>query len=140
MDPLVLSNKDQFPTEKIVFSHIGKAKALWQAFFGYLHTLHPDLAEEWKYYSDGQSWLMKVTRKSKTIFWLSIIKDAFQITFYFTAKAEDAINACPISRELKSEFKNGKNYGKMRGLTIKFRSEKDIENAKALLAVKLIIK
>jgi hypothetical protein len=140
MDLLVLSERNQYPTERIIFSHIGRSKALWQAFFEYSHEQHPDLAEEWRYYNDGKSWLMKVTRKSKTLFWLSIIKDAFQTTFYFTAKAEEAIENSSLSNELKEQFKNGKNYGKIRGLTIVFRSEKDIENAKVLLSLKLSIK
>ena len=133
----VLSDKNQFPTEEIIFSHIGKAKILWQSFFKYLHTEHTDLAEEWRYYNDGKSWLMKVTRKSKTIFWLSIIKDAFRITFYFTDKVEPAIDGSSISNELKEQFKNGKKSGKIRGLTITFQDKNDIEDAKALLTVKL---
>jgi hypothetical protein len=140
LDPRVLGDKNQFPTEKIILSHIGRSKTLWQAFFEYLHEQHPELAEEWRYYNDGKSWLMKVTRKSKTVFWLSVIRDAFQTTFYFTAKAEEAIVNSSLSNELKEQFKSGKNYGKIRGLTIVFRNEKDIENAKILLALKLSIK
>jgi hypothetical protein len=140
MDQPVLGDKNQFPTEEMIYSHIGKTKALWQSFFKYLHTEHSDLAEEWRYYNDGKSWLMKVTRKSKTIFWLSIIKDAFRMTFYFTDKVEQAINGSHISKELKEQFKNSKVFGKIRGLTIIFHDKNDIEDAKALLAVKLSVR
>jgi len=133
----VLSDKNQFPAEKVIFSHIGKAKILWQSFFIYLHTEHTDFAKEWRYYNDGKSWLMKVTKKSKTIFWLSVVKDAFRITFYFTDKVEQAIDCSSISNELKEQFKNGKKFGKIRGLTITFQDKNDIEDAKALLTVKL---
>ncbi|MDD1749310.1 MAG: DUF3788 domain-containing protein, partial [Methanothrix sp.] len=126
--------------EEVIFSHIGKAKTLWQAFFKYLHAEHPDLNEEWRYYNDGKSWLMKVTQKSKTIFWLSVIKDAFRITFYFTDRAEPAINGSSISNKLKDQFRNGKRFGKIRGVTIALQDKNDIEDAKALLMVKLGLK
>jgi len=83
---------------------------------------------------------MKVVRKSKTIFWLSVIQGGFRITFYFTDKAEEAIYDSSISDELKEQFRNGKHYNKIRGLTITFQDEKDIEYAKTVLGIKLSMK
>ena len=80
---------------------------------------------------------MKVTRKSKTIFWLSVWKNAFKIGFYFSDKAEALIDQSDIPDELKDEFKNGKRYGKIRGLTVVFKKKKDIENAESLIAIRL---
>lgn len=140
MEQPILTDKNQFPTEEIIYSHIGKPKILWQSLFDHIHTNHPDISEQWRYYNDGKSWLLKVTRKAKTIFWLSLIKNSFRITFYFTDKAEEAINKSSISDELKKQFKEGKSYGKIRGLTITFKNKKDIEYAKALIVIKLSIK
>jgi len=140
MEPPILTNQNEYPTEEIIFSHIGKSKALWNLVFEFLHTKHADLKEEWRYYNDGKSWLLKVTKKTKTIFWLSVLKDSFRITFYFTDKAEQAILNSPISEALKEQFKNGKRYNKIRGLTITFKYKKDVEDAKSLLAFKLSIK
>ena len=140
MDSAVLSDKNQFPTEEVIFSHVGKSKRLWQSFFKYLHTEHKDFAEEWRYYNDGKSWLMKVTRKSKTVFWLSLIKNSFRITCYFTEKAEGAIYKSSLSKKLKEQFSSGKTFGKIRGLTITFQDAGDFEDAKALLALKLSMK
>ncbi len=70
MDQLILTDKNQFPTEEIIFSHIGKSKILWESIFKYIHANYPDFSEQWKYYNDGKSWLLKVAKKSKTIFWL----------------------------------------------------------------------
>ena len=140
MDQPILSDTNQFPTEEIIFSHIGKSKTLWQSLFDFIHTNHPDISEEWRYYNDGKSWLMKVTRKSKTVFWLSIIKGSFRTTFYYTEKAKQAIIKSTISNELKEQFKSGKTYGKIRGITIIFKKKKDIEYAKSLIEIKLSIK
>jgi hypothetical protein len=140
MEKPILTDKDLFPTEKVIFSHIGKNKTHWQSLFEFIHTNHPDFSEQWRYYNDGKSWLLKVTRKSKTIFWLTVIKNYFRITFYFTDRAEETINKSSISDELKKQFKEGKHYGKIRGLTVTFKNKKDVEYAMALIAIKLSIK
>ena len=135
----ILKDPDQYPTEEIIYACIGKKKALWTAFFDALHEQHPDFSEEWRYYKDGKNWLMKVTRKSKTIFWLSVWKNAFKVTFYFSDKAEALINHSDIPDDLKEAFKHGKRFGKIRGLTIIFSKKKDIEYVEALIAIRVKI-
>ena len=140
MEQHILTDKNQFPTEEVIFSHIGKSKILWESIFKYIHTNHPEFSEQWKYYNDGKCWLLKVTKKSKTIFWLSIIKNSFRITFYFGDKAEPAVLESTISDKLKDQFKNGKRYNKIRGITVTIKNKKDIEYVTSLIAVKLSIK
>ncbi|MFH0989169.1 MAG: DUF3788 family protein [bacterium] len=140
MDNPILTDKTQHPTEELIFSHLGKSKSLWISLFEYIHTYHPDISEEWRYYNDGKSWLMKVTRKKKTIFWLSVLQGTFRITFYFTDKAKEIIEKSAISDELKEQFKKGKYYNKISGLTITFKYKKDVEFAKALIGIKLSLK
>ncbi len=137
MEKPILNNKDQFPTEAIIFSHIGQTKKYWESVFEYIHSNHPDFSEEWRYYNDGKSWLMKVTRKSKTIFWLSVIQNAFRITFYFGDKAESAIMKSKIPAKLKKQFKDGKRYGKIRGLTLLMKTKQNIEAVKELIPIKM---
>lgn len=135
-DKPILNELDQYPTDEVVFSCIGEKKDLWIAFFEALRERHPDLVQEWRYYNDGKNWLMKVTRKSKTIFWLSVWQKAFKITFYFSDKAEPLIEQSTLANDLKAAFREGQRYGKIRGLTIDFSSEKDIEYAEALIAIR----
>ena len=133
----MLKDSDQYPTDEVIYSCIGKKKALWISFFNALHEQHPDFSQEWRFYKDGKSWLMKVTRKSKTVFWLSVSKNAFKITFYFADKTEELIDQSDIPDELKEQFKNGKHYGKIRALTIVFSKKKDIQYAESLIAIRL---
>ena len=140
MEPPILTNKNEFPTEEIIFSHIGKSKVLWQSVFEFIHADLPDLTEEWRYYNDGKSWLLKVVKKTKTVYWISLLKNSFRMTFYFTDKAEQLILDSSISDELKEQFKNGKHYNKIRGLTINFKYKKDVDYAKVLIALKLSLK
>lgn len=133
----VLSDPDRYPDDKLIHACLGKRKtALWIAFFTSLHDQHPNLSEEWRYYKDGHNWLMKVTKKSKTIFWLSVWKNGFKITFYLSDKADEAIATSNLSGELKESFKTGKRYGKIRGITIDFSKKQDIEQADILIGIR----
>jgi hypothetical protein len=140
MEQAILWDKNQYPSDEVIFSHIDKSKQLWISFFDYIHSIHPDFTEEWRYYNDGKSWLMKIQRKAKTVFWLSLFEKTFRISFYYTDRAEKAILESDISDELKDAFKNVKSYGKLRGMTIVFKKKKDIEDAKALIGIKLSVK
>ena len=136
MEQPVLADRDQFPTEDVIYSHLGKAKALWVLLFECIHHEYPDLTEQWRYYQDAKSWLLKVSRKSKTIFWLSISDGSFRTTFYFPDKAERAILKSPIADELKKQYRRGKRLGRIRGLTILYRNKRDVEYAKQLIEIK----
>ena len=137
MDAPVLGDKEQFPSDDVIFSHLGRRRALWEALFGFLEARHPDCVAQWRYYNDGKSWLLNVSRKKRTVFWLSLIGRTFRITAYFTDKARDAIRASSLSDELKEQFLGGAQTGKLRGITITFRSKRDVEAAKVLVALKI---
>jgi len=142
MDAPLLGDKAQFPTDNVIFSHIGKSKALWVGLFKYIAAAHHDFTQEWRYYNDGKSWLMKVQHKKKTVFWLSVIKGSFRTTFYIHEKAAKIVEESAISRELKDQFRTGRNFGQMRirAITVAFKSKKDVEFAKELIGIKLSIK
>ncbi|MBI9070881.1 MAG: DUF3788 domain-containing protein [Melioribacteraceae bacterium] len=140
MEKPILSDKEQFPTDEVIFTHIGNSKKRWEKLFDFISSNYPEFEEQWSYYNDGKSWLMKVVRKKKTIFWLSIIKNSFRTTFYFGDKAETAILESNISDELKDSFKNGKRYGKIRGITIEIKNGTALENVYKLIDIKLKLK
>ena len=140
MDTPILGDKSQFPTDKVIFSHIGKSKPLWLALFQYLAKERPGFTQEWRYYNDGKSWLMKVQQKKKTVFWLSILKGSFRTTFYIHESAMKIVQGSTISEELTEQFRTGKNFGRLRGVTVVYRNKKDVEFAKELMGIKLSIK
>lgn len=140
METKLLTDSRVYPTEEIIFSHIGRSKSLWNSLFTIIKTDYPQISTEWRYYNDGKSWLMKATVKSKTIFWLSIVKGSFRTTFYFGDKAEEYILRSSISPDLKKQFREGKRFGKIRGITIHFKTKKEIENAIELINLKLTLK
>ena len=132
----VLTDRNQFPTDEVIYSHLGRRRVLWDALFAHLHAEHPDCTTTWRYYNDGNSWLLNVSRKKKTVFWLSLAGSTFRITAYFTDKAADAIRASALSAELKRPFLREAGPGRLRGITITFKTKRDVEEAKALVALK----
>ena len=137
MEDRVLTDRNQFPTDDVIFAHLGRRRALWEALFAFIRAEHPDCIAEWRYYNDGKSWLLNLSRKKKTVFWLSLAAGrTFRVTAYFTDKAGDAIDASALSAELKDQWRSGRSYGKLRGITITFRKKQDVEDAKVLVALK----
>jgi hypothetical protein len=104
--------------------------------FKHLQQDHPDFSAQWRYYPDGKSWLLKVSRKSRTIFWLSIVEGSFRTTFYFTERAAQAISRSSLSDDLKRQYRSGKSHGKLCGLTILYKNKQDVEYARQLIAIK----
>jgi hypothetical protein len=136
VEPTVLTDPNVPPSEDVIFSHIGRQRAQWEALFKFIHAEHPDFVAAWRYYNDGKSWLLNLSRKKKTVLWLSVIKGTFRITAYFTDKAADAIRASALSDERKKQFMSGPRYGKLGAITITFRKKSDVEDAKILVALK----
>jgi hypothetical protein len=138
-DPALL-DKDIFPTDEVIAATIGKTKPLWDLAFAYLHENHPDFAERWTFYNDGKRWLMNVSRKKKTVFWLGAYNGSFRTTCYFTEKARPAIKASALSAALKAQYLDPKLKGKLRGITITFGKKSDVKQFIALVELKVSMK
>ena len=131
MEIAVLSDPAVFPTEDVLSAHLGRAKASFDHLFRFNHANFPEFVERWKYYNDGKSWLLNVSRKKKTLFWLKVKDRSFRTTFYLNAKASSLIPASRIPSELKDKFKESG------GITVEIKTKKDIEVYRQVLALKM---
>lgn len=137
MNTSVLNDAAQFPSEEIIFAWLGITGSLWSSLFNYIRETYPEIKSEWRYYRDGKSWLLKVTRKSKTVFWLSVIKGAFRITFYFGDTARDLIMKSSLSDKLQEQYNHKTG---LRAVTVIVKNKKDINSVKELIDIKLRLK
>ena len=69
-----------------------------------------------------------------------MLEDTFRITFYFGDKAEPVIEKSSLPEHIKAEFKNSKRYGKIRAITIKVKSQEDVEHALIVAKIKAAMK
>jgi hypothetical protein len=136
MEPPVLNDPELYPSDEVLALHLGRAKAAFAAMLEGNRSEHPDFEERWKFYNDGKSWLFNVSRKKKTLFWLSVGKGFFRTTFYLGAKAEEALLGSSLPEEIKAQYREAEGK-KLRGVTLVARTKKDLEAYKALLAIKL---
>ena len=140
MEPLVLKDKSVYPHDDLVFSIIGNNSVYWKKLLADIREAYPASEELWNYYNDGKNWLFRVLLKKKTLFWIGVLEDTFRITFYFGDKAEPVIEKSSLPEEIKSSFKNGKRYGKIRAISITVKCLEDIDHALIVAGIKAVMK
>jgi len=140
LDEKPLGDKDVYPSDDILFSVIGKAKARWVKFFELLAESYPSVTTEWRYYNDGKSWLMKGIHKKKTVFWLGVKNGGFHIVCYFTEKTAAVAARSAKEGELIARFEEGKAVGKLRPVTVTFDHDGNVRAGLELVGLKLAAK
>jgi hypothetical protein len=136
MDKRALCDPDIFPSGEVIASHLGKSNAAFEAMLAYNHSVHPDFEERWKFYNDGKSWLFNVSRKKKTLFWLSVEEGFFRATFYLNPEGGEAFLGSSMPEELKEQYRAAKGK-KFRGVTATVKTKKGLAAYRELLAIKL---
>ncbi len=136
MEKPALSDPAIYPTEEVLASHLGKAEPCFALLFRFNHENFPEFVERWKYYNDGKSWLLNVSRKKKTLFWLLVKDGCFRTTFYLNPKAAQRVHESAIPKELRDKFEETAGH-KFRGISVEVKTKKDVEVYKHLLAIKM---
>jgi hypothetical protein len=136
----MFSDKELKPTEELIFSIIKDKKELWHSLMNHLNEMYPSSEADWHYYNDGKQWLFKAVQKKKTLFWLSLFEETFRVTFYFGDKALPLIEECDLPDSIKNDFKTGKKYGAIRGITVLVKEECDVTSIQKLIDIKSKLK
>lgn len=136
MEKRCLNDKDEYPDDEVLNRHLGKARNTWDSFLTLLGESYPAFSAEWRYYRDGKSWLYKVTKKKKTVCWVSVCAGAFKVAFYFPDRTEDLIAASKLKKEYVDQFLHGRRYGKIRGVTVTARKPTDLASIRKLIDIK----
>ena len=140
MEKPCLNDKNEYPDDEVLDRHLGKVKDTWDSFMDFINESYPSFSGEWRYYKDGKSWLYKITKKKKTVCWVSIWHNMFKTTFYFPDKAEELIKASKLKKEYIDQFIHGKKYGKIRGVTVVIKKSTDANATKKLIEIKEQVK
>ena len=140
MEKPCLNVKEEFPDDKVLNRCLGKVKNTWDSFIEFINESYPSFSGQWRYYKDGKSWLYKITKKKKTICWVSVYSNKFKTTFYFPDKAEDLITASKLRKQYIDQFVHGKRYGKIRGITVDVNKPVDLNSTKKLIEIKEQVK
>ncbi len=136
MDVPVLTDPDTYPTDDVLASHLGRSKTSYDTLFAFARKAQPDVVERWRYYNDGKSWLMNVSRKKKTLFWVSVHDGWFRTTFSFPSRCEMAVKSSGLPKQLKNAYLKSSGQW-FRAITLVVKAKKDLAVFKELLALKL---
>jgi hypothetical protein len=137
---LLLTDKQIYPTDELIFSIIGDKKIFWQTIMNHMSNNYRESLGQWNFYNDGKRWLFKMVYKKKTIFWAGIIIDTFRITFYLGNKAEAIIENSDLPQGIKEEFKTAKKYGSIRPVTFIVNDLTAVDNVLKMISIKSKIK
>jgi hypothetical protein len=140
MEKPCLIDKNEHPDDEVLGRHLGEVKIVWDIFIDFISEKYPLFTGEWRYYNDGKNWLYKITKKKKTVCWVSVYHQKFRTTFYFPDRAEPFIKESQLKKETIGRFIHGKHYGKIRGLSIEIQKSADLKETEILIQVKEQVK
>jgi hypothetical protein len=140
LESTLLTDKDIYPSDDVIFSIIGDKKVFWQRIINYMSANYKNSSGEWRFYNDGERWLFKMVHKKKIVFWSSLITGTFRITFYLGNKAESIIENSDLSQNVKEEFRNAKKYGLIRPVSFIIKDSEDVDNVLKMIDLKTKIK
>jgi len=123
-----LGNPEEFPDENVLRNILGENYVLFEQLMDSAGHDSLNLEPEWKYYKDGHSWLCKVQKKKKTVFWLSVFNGYFKVAFYFSAKLCEGIMDLEIDEAIKKQFEDASMIGKVKPLVIDMDHQQKLQD------------
>ena len=127
---------DRRPTPRSITTALGRAAPAWRELFQRLHQEASGLEETWSYYRDGGSWLLRITRKARTVCWVSVERGRFRVAFYFPARLDAALLGSDLSAARKRALRSGKPIGKLRPVPVVFGPRSGAEDVLRLVRLK----
>jgi|GEM_PF-460515 len=137
MEKSALFAAEAHPLEGSLRDALGEAASdAYETLFERLRKNHPEMVENWSYYRDTKCWLLKVSAKGKTVFWLGAYSGYFRTTFYLKPDEGDAVTTAPLPEAAKAQYANSKGE-KYHGISLNIGAQNDVDAFFALLAIKL---
>lgn len=133
----LLIDPDREPTSAVLEEELGPRFRIYRKLVTTLESEEYGVLPEWRYYKDGGAWLCKMTRKKKTVFWLSAWKSHLTCGFYFTAKTSQEIAALKIEKSIVDAFESAKPIGKLLPLTIDLKLNKQLNDSYQVVRYKI---
>jgi hypothetical protein len=130
-----LDDPDQRPDDALIESILGRRFGAWKGFVRIIEAL-PSLCAEWRYYSDGKSWLYKVTEGKQTICWVSARSGTFTATFYVASQHAREVQGSGVDSDLVSAWRSGKPGAKTRPITVEVRRQAQLADVRRLVDLK----
>lgn len=96
-----------------------------------------EMTPEWRYYADGKAWLCKVTKKKKTIVWMSAWKGFMQATVYAPQKYLQEVYASDIQEITKERIRATKDVGISKPCIFQIKDEDALKDIEKVMKLKI---
>ena len=140
METQLLREEEIYPNKEVLENALGESYLAFNELIETISNENFNLVSEWKYYKDGQSWLCKVSNKKKTVFWISVWNEFFKVGFYFSEKTRLGIKELNIENNIKVEFSQSKNIGKLFPLVVNVLRKEQINDLSKIIEYKKKLK
>ncbi len=133
----VLGDPDTYPDDGVLAHHLGEAKVLLDRMVDEFRKCTPPISLEWRYYTDGNTWLGKSTVKNKTAVWVTVCHHMFKTTFYFNANAIPLLERSGLDDQYESQWKEIEATGKTKAVTVEVDGPQKLDHVRLLTRIKL---
>lgn len=140
MEIIALKDPMVYPADEVLKKTLGESYEAWNELMAYVADQANGLTPLWNFYRDGNAWLCKVQHKKKTVFWLSVWERHFKMTFYVAEKHADAVKNLDIAENIRSEFKSGKSFGRLKAIVLQVTDREQLPDAFKIIDFKKTIK
>jgi hypothetical protein len=137
---LLLRDKATEPTNSVLENALGST--IFEVYQQLLLTASETYQMEatWRFYNDGKAWLCKLTHGKKTICWLSVYQQMFQLSFFFTDKTVPGVMQLEIDPKIKELLLEAKPVGKLIPLVVAVDRRTQLKDLEVLIAFKKKLK
>lgn len=135
----VLSDPNIYPDDNELIHHLGKAKDLLDQMIDEFRRCTPPISLEWRYYTDGNTWLGKSTAKNKTVIWVTVCHHMYKTTFYFRLNAVPLLEQSGLGDQYRSQWKEIEATGKTKAVTVEVDGPQKLDHVRLLVRIKLLL-
>jgi hypothetical protein len=121
------------PGDDELVNLLGRSHAAFQA----LAQRRVGVTCEWKRYSKKGPWALKVSEGERTLFYLTLQANQFEVTVVLGQRATDAALTGRVRPELHATIRSAKPYVEGRPVKVVVTCKEDLEGVEELVAVKL---
>ena len=125
------------PTDAQLTAALGPSRPVWDQLLTDLAEQHGISGHEWKSYSSKAGWSCRVTRKGRTIVWLSPEHHGFMAAFIMGERAMRVVRESRWPQRIRAAIENAPKYPEGTGIRLQVTSSRDIGPLMKLAAIKL---
>lgn len=133
----IFTNKLEQPDDETLSTALGKSYKHWKEIKKHINDNYGTCTEEWKFYGQKIGWSLKIFLKKRNLFFVTVCKGFFRISFVLGDKAAAAAEQSKLPKPIIEELVGAKKYAEGRGIRIEVKSQKDIETIKQLVDIKV---